>query len=163
MIACIFLDAWTPKDYLTILLAIITVLIAYQQYLTNELKVQHDLYERKFSVFTTLIDFLNAVIEKGLYHDNQSLKIRELFLIKMRESNFLFEKKSKIPDYLANVFKKAEDFGVNHCVISNDDKLSKQEQIAKIGKEREWLLEQLKNGAKDKFSNYIKLYSPWHG
>jgi len=157
------MDAWTPKDSLTIFLATITALIAYQQWLTNKLKVQHDLYERKFSVFTTLVDFLNAVIEKGLYEDNQSLKIRELFLIKMRESNFLFEKKSKIPDYLADVFKRAEDFGVNHCVISNDDKLSKPEQIAKIDKEREWLLEQLKTGAKDKFVNYIRLYSSWRG
>jgi hypothetical protein len=161
MIACIFLDAWTHKDYLTILLAIITAWIAYQQCLTNKLKVQHDLYERKFAVFTTLIDFLNAVIEKGLYQDNQSLKIREIFLIKTRESNFLF-KGNEIPNYLAAVFKYTEDFGMKHVVISNDEKLSKQEQIAKIEKEREWLLEQLKNGAKDKFVKYIKLYSCWH-
>lgn len=161
MIACIITDAWSPKDYLTILLAIIATWIAYQQWLTNKLKVQHDLYERKFAVFTTLIDFLNAVIEKGLYQDNQSLKIRENFLIKTRESYFLFKKESKIPDYLTDVFKKAEDFGTNYCLISNDEKLSKQEQIAKIDKEREWLLKQLKTGAKDKFIEHIKLYSSW--
>jgi hypothetical protein len=162
MTACIFTDGWTPKDYLTILLAVIATWIAYQQLLTNELKVQHDLYERKFAVFTALIDFLNAVVVKGLQADNQSLEIRSIFLIKTRESNFLF-KGSEIPVYLDEIFNKAEDFGIKYVGIFDNPKLSKQEQIAAIDKEGRWLREQLKWGAKDKFVKYIKLYSSWRG
>jgi hypothetical protein len=162
MIACIT-DAWTPKDYLTILLAIIATWIAYQQWLTSVLKVQHDLYERKLAVFTALIDFLSDVVVKGMETDARSLEIRRIFLIRTRESNFLFKKESEIPDYLADVYAKAEEFGKSHVAISNDEKLSKLEQNAKIDAERKWLHDQLNTGAKDKFVEYIKLYSSWHG
>lgn len=162
MIACIITNGWTPKDYLTILLAVITTWIAYQQWLTNELKVQHDLYERKFKVFTALIDFLNAVVVKGMEADDKSQEIRRVFLVRTRESNFLF-KGCEILDYLNEIYKKAEDFGFKYLEVSNNDKLSKNESIAEIDRQREWLREQLKTGAKDRFVKHIKLYSPSHG
>jgi hypothetical protein len=38
-------------------------------WLTNKLKVQHDPYDRKFAVFTALIDFLNSAVVTGLQPD----------------------------------------------------------------------------------------------
>jgi hypothetical protein len=152
MNACQITDAWPLKDYLTILLAVIATFIAYQQWLTNKLKVQHDLYERKFAVFIALIDFLNATVVKGLQADNQSLEIRRVFLIKTRESNFLFNGvKSHI----------TEDFGIRYVEISSNSKLSIQESNAEKDRQGEWLRAQLKSGAKDKFVKHIKLYSCW--
>ena len=92
MIACIITDAWTLRDGLTFLLTAIAVWIAYQQWLTNELKVQHDLYEQKFAVFTVLIDFLNAVVVKGLQSDDQSL-----------DGVFFSSRREKVISYLRGV------------------------------------------------------------
>ncbi|HUA37923.1 MAG TPA: hypothetical protein VMA35_05930 [Candidatus Sulfopaludibacter sp.] len=156
--------AWTLKDYSTIILplvpTLIMVYIAWQQWLTNKLKVQHDLYDRKFAVFTALIDFLNSAVVTGLQPDKHT--INHTFVVKTRESHFLF-KGNEIPEYLDKVYEKAEAFGFKYIEISNNAALSLNDRNAELNKERSWLREQLKTGAKDQFANHLKLYSHWYG
>jgi hypothetical protein len=151
MIAC-----WsnTLSGLLTPLIAIISVWIAWQQWRTNHIKLQHDLFERRFAVFTALIDFLNLAIVKGeVDPGNPRWKT---FHDKARESHFLF-KGQDIPKYLEEVSKQVDILGTNYLKISTEN-LTPTERSAKLDIARQWLRNELESGANEKFAKHLRLY-----
>jgi hypothetical protein len=66
MIACEITNAWTMKDLLTPLIAFFGTAITLLQWQTSKIKVQHDLFERRFAVYAALIDYLQIVVVKGI-------------------------------------------------------------------------------------------------
>src|SRR5260221_10454696 len=105
MSACEFLDGWTAKDVLTIfsglltpLLAIVATYIAYQQWRTNRIKLQHDLYDRRFAIYAALTNFLaQTQLEVHTVNYNSIIPFGQ----KVKESYFLFPK--DISSYLEEI------------------------------------------------------------
>jgi hypothetical protein len=158
MIACEFLDNWTVKDaliffsgLLTPLLAIIASYIACQQWRTNRLKVQHDLYERRFAIYTALIGFLREGKEDKVATFTFLQKI-------IGESHFLFGK--EISNYLDTVYKKAVAFQYQNSELNSSD-LPAGERRSNLaneyGESLKWFGDQFEV-AREKFAKYLKLY-----
>jgi len=160
MIACDFLGAWTAKDILTVssglltpFVAIIGLWIARQQWRTNHLKVQHELYERRLAVYISLLDFLVPIFSDC----NIDEPAMNRFLWKTRESCFLFGK--NIETYLQLIYDKAVDLNRLHSQIheSNLPDADRSRLIDERKQLKFWFNEQ-PLVARDKFAKLLKLY-----
>lgn len=78
----------TTNIILTIIIGLLAVYIAYQQYRTNQNKLRLDLYDKRFLVYTT---FRNAILEIEKEGTISSKGLAEFFA-KLNESDFLFKK-----------------------------------------------------------------------
>jgi len=78
---------------LTPLIAIVMTYIAIQQYRANQLKLRHDLYDRRLLPYNAVAEFLPHVMREGTADRAQLVTL----LQKTRESYFLFGK--EISDY----------------------------------------------------------------
>jgi hypothetical protein len=88
---------------LTPLIAIIATYIAYQQYRANQLKIRHDLYDRRLQVYNAVAEFLAHVTREGTTDRAQLITL----LQKTRESHFLFG--SEVSAYITDLYKKGVD------------------------------------------------------
>lgn len=141
---------------LTPLLAVVATYIAYQQWHTNQIKLQHDLYERRLAVFTTLMEFLSLTLLQGTKTEGLGMGT---FHNKTRESCFLFGK--EIPDYLDEVYNKAFRLYAMNLKFSPDNPPTGEELNRLMDEKdqlREWIIAELKTGARDRFAKYLKLY-----
>jgi hypothetical protein len=161
-----FLDSVTSKDLLTIfsglltpLLAVIATYIAYQQWHTSRIKLQHDLYDRKYAVYAALTNFLIQT-QLDVLHVNYNTII--LFGQKVKESYFLFD--PEVSNYLEEVLKK----GMALCDLNfklNDPRLdagltndTRTQLASEFGKQLDWFRQQLDSVAREKFKKHLKLY-----
>jgi len=162
----VFLDSITTKDVLTIFsglltpfLAVIATYIAYQQWRTNRIKVQHDLYDRKYTIYAALSYFL-AQTQLDALNVNYNTIIP--FGQKVKESYFLFDE--EISNYLEEVLKN----GMELCNLNfklNDPKLdagqtseTRPQLASEFGKQLDWFKQQLDSVAREKFKKHLKLY-----
>jgi hypothetical protein len=140
---------------LTPILGILTAYIAWQQWRTNHLKVRHDLYERRLSIYLAVMEFLACVMRRSTVSDEELVA----FLQKTRESYFLFG--PDIGDYLDVLYKKAVDLQYHstmlHDPTSNlpvgDERSRLAHEKAEISK---WFTRQFEV-TRTKFTKYMRL------
>lgn len=142
------------KDLLTILIAIITILILYQQWKTNHYKYKLDLYDKRFKVYNALRKFLGLLLQKGIENVTQE-EIRE-YNINIKESLFLFDK--DIQDYLELINKKTIDFQhIHQTLVSSKTSVEGEKQALEIYESlSNWFLAQL-DESRNKFLKYLKI------
>lgn len=142
------------KDLLTILIAIITILILYQQWKTNHYKYKLDLYDKRFKVYNALRKFLGLLLQKGIENVTQE-EIRE-YNINIKESLFLFDK--DIQDYLELINKKTIDFQhIHQTLVSSKTSVEGGKQALEIYESlSNWFLAQL-DESRNKFLKYLKI------
>src|SRR5574341_494685 len=85
---------------LTPIIGIIAVYIAYQQYRTNALKLKHELYDRRLSVYRAIIKLLSVIVTRGTVSHVELLT----FISETAESHFLF--KEEISKYIEDIYDK---------------------------------------------------------
>ena len=73
---------------LTPVIAIVTTYIAIQQYRANQMKLRHDLYDRRLQLYNAVAEFWSHVMREGTADRAQLTTL----LQKTRESYFLFGK-----------------------------------------------------------------------
>jgi hypothetical protein len=74
--------------------------IAQQQADLAREKLRHDLYNRRFEIFTSIFDYYNAMISWKETPTPEQQAARQRFFRAYQESVFLFTKESGIPDLL---------------------------------------------------------------
>lgn len=114
-------------ETLTILIACLVAYIAYQQYKTNRDKLKLSLFEKRFSIYEALDEFLVHILKNGNVSDEAIIDYSK----NTNEAYFLFEK--DIIDFMEDVIKKATKF---QFII---EQLNDEEQ--KIGDERTKLVD----------------------
>lgn len=139
---------------LTPILACLTVWIAMQQWRTNQLKVKHELYERRLAVYLALMEFLAAVGQNARCTDDQL----RTFLQKTRESWFLFGE--DIGEYLDDIYRRAVDLKQRHTVLHEPGSLpigpEREETAREQSASMKWFSAQFEI-ARTKFARYMKL------
>nr|WP_313216949.1 hypothetical protein [Stenotrophomonas geniculata] len=81
------------KDTVTVFLSIATILIALSQMKIASSKARLDLYNKRFAIYTTALEYYQVLWGKS----DASLKVSEANMIKaFRESKFLFKKSDGI-------------------------------------------------------------------
>jgi len=88
---------------LTPVIAIIATYIAYQQYRANQLKLRHELYDRRLLLYNAVAEFLAHIVREGKADRIQLMTL----LQKTRESYFLFGK--DVSEYVTELYKKGVD------------------------------------------------------
>lgn len=100
------------KDTVTVLLSIAAILIALSQMKIASAKARLDLYNKRFAIYTTALEYFQALWEKS----ETPLKVCEANMIKaFRESKFLFKKSDGIYETL----EKIKDAGAMATGIKN--------------------------------------------
>ncbi len=89
-------------QYLTSLIAVIAVWIAYQQFQTAREKLKLDLYEKRFCVFETVLGFVSLL---ALHQKPEAEDVIRLDRAKLT-SLFLFG--PEVPEYIQSVRDKAQ-------------------------------------------------------
>jgi hypothetical protein len=129
----------TFQGLLTPLIAIATVIIAYQQRKTNAYKVKLDLFERRIKVYERVRDMLALMFTKV----SDDKKLNELML-DMQNAQFLFG--AKLANYIEEVYRRASDLSAANKELATGYGTAEQrakrmktenEQIAWATKERE--------------------------
>ncbi len=87
--------------FLTPLIAITMVYIAYQQWQTNKLKLRKDLYEQRLSIYKSTIELVYTVISLRYANNDQIIKYAR------GTSNNVFLFGDEINEYLLKINKKA--------------------------------------------------------
>ena len=138
----------------TLFIASVVVYITYQQHKTNRDKLRLDLFEKRYKVFRTLMEFLAFIFTFG----NADPKKIMTFKADTNDSIFLFEE--EISSYIEKVYDKAweihsANFKLEHHKIREET----QEQTDATFKNREevwqWFSNELKK-APEIFKPYLK-------
>ena len=129
---------------LTPVIAIITIYIALRQHKINNVRLKHELYEKRLQVYNAVIKFLSIVIAVGLGFDK--LEYLGEFRRDTSQAYFLFEK--DIYEYLDEIYDKAVD-------LMQLDKSTKEEK-EKIGELLKWFGKQI-SVCREKFGRDLKL------
>lgn len=126
----------------TQLIAIITICIAFLQYMSNKYKLRMDLYERRLKVYYITRDILHYALTTSCI-EQEKYKEFDLYIA---ESHFLFNK--TMYDYLYSLY----------ILLKNDlvDQSPNESKTKLLSKKEEAISKEIKN-LPDKFSKYLSL------
>lgn len=97
--------------FLTIWISIIISIVTYQQYRLAHSKLKLDLYEKRFSVFQGVREFLSIVLAKADFEMNEFYAFRA----KTAEADFLFD--GRVVKLIKQVDKEALDFHTKKAIL----------------------------------------------
>ena len=129
------------------LIAIISTYIAYQQYKTNNIKLKHDLFEKRWLVYKTIMDTIEVVIREGNINDDKLLK----FNIERAQSYFLFNE--SLHKYIDEIYEKLIDLQEMNSTTEEE----KAKNAKKLGELKKWFIAQIKV-TKEKFHKFLNLH-----
>jgi len=154
------------SSWLTPIIAIVAVYIAYQQYKTNSNRELRESKQEKLSVYKRVKLFLNSVDTTREISDKVYIELDEA----IAEADFLFEE--ELTDWLSDLQSYADEFRncENHLVslkVKNKMLTSSIEELRKVEPDackyyenlQEQMIDNLQNAhcvLKPKFSNYFK-------
>lgn len=127
-----------------IVLTVFGLYIAIQQYRTNRKKIKNDLFEKRYTVFVAISDFIMAIAKGGKVTYEERIE----FLSRTRGAEFLFDR--KIKKYIDEVWEKSVDAGA----WAEDSNYSNT--AAQRGAAKKWLYSEL-SGMDTKFRKYLHL------
>ncbi len=133
-----------------LVIAGIVAYIAFMQYKTNRDRLRLELYNKRFSVYEGLEEFLNKFIIRLVVTDKDLIEFR----IRTNEAEFLFDE--DIVQYLKEIHDKGTKIYSYNCETNRS---KPPPPFPKTPKEiieiSNWLQDQLEE-SKDKFSKYLK-------
>jgi hypothetical protein len=138
---------------LTPLIAIIAVYIAWQQFRNAQLKLKHDLYERRLEVFKAVSQFIGTAVQLAY------LKNEDLFAL-LRETNqsyFLFD--DDVSQYIHELYLKGVDFSYINTRLHGKAPISQEERerlADKNGELLKWFSQQFEVSRK-LFGKYMRI------
>lgn len=127
--------------FLTPVIAILAIIIAYQQYRINRLRSQHELYERRFRVYKAVQSFLSQIVQEVKIDLPRCFQ----FYAETSESVFLFKK--SVQEFIEQVFKRAIELHSLHeemqkSAAAQGERAKEKAQLIK------WFYEQLEESKK---------------
>ncbi len=143
---------WYMKGLLTPVVAILAVLIAYQQWKTNSQKVKLDLFEKRFRVFEAVKKLVSYVISEG---DAPSGEVSD-FRVGCAAVGFLFGEEVK--GYIDEIYERASRLrpAVFHSGKVVDSGAERDEIVERMREQMNWFREQPEKLPR-KFKRYLDL------
>jgi hypothetical protein len=121
-------------------LAIVGAALAWQQVRISRVKLQHDLYERRFAIFDAARVFLSELLRSSTGISNEQIRS---FFIRTSDSRFILN--DEIYDYLSVIRRRAIRLQTINEALTNLPIGDKRAEIAKEDEEiSEWLGDQFK-------------------
>jgi hypothetical protein len=143
---------WYLQGGLTIVIALLALYIAYQQWRTNALKSKLDLFGRRCQVLDEVRKLLSLAYGKG---DLTADELRE-FMSQMLPAEFLFG--PEIKEYIGDIYSHGWSLSTaneqRRGIFEGASGMNREEVVNKTQAEIKWLIKQLPITA-DKFRNYL--------
>ena len=143
------------KALLTPIIAIVATYVAWQQWKTNQQKLNLERYERRLRVYEEVRKILSIILRDAKASTEDLLKFRT----SVSEADFLFG--PEIPEYIDEIYK----HGLNLWRWKQEYRDYTQEKtegydhkkvVEEMHKELTWLIEQF-GPAKEKFKKYLNI------
>ena len=93
------------SSLLPIVLTVFGLYIAIQQYRTNRKRIKNDLFDRRYAVFSAILEFISKIAKGGSVTQEDRIE----FMSSTRGAEFLFDK--TIKDYIDEIWEKTVDAG----------------------------------------------------
>jgi len=143
------------KSLLTPLIAIVATYIAWQQWKTNQQKLNLERYERRLRVYEEVIKILSIIVRDA----NASIEDLLKFRTSASEADFLFG--PEIPAYIDEIYKHGLNLGrcnqeYRDYTQEKPDGYDHKKVVDEKHKEIKWLVDQFKP-AKEKFKKYLDI------
>ena len=146
------------KDWVDILTALLTPtiavlgsMIAWLQWRINRHRLKHELFEKRYEVYSATTAFIVSIVQSGKVEHNKRIK----FLGNTKPAKLLFPE--KVSEYLDGIHSKACDL---QCLIDELDGFAaspeRSENIKKQRELKDWFFSQLKDIDRI-FLSFIKL------
>ena len=136
------------------LIAIITAIIAYQQFYINKIKLRQELYERRVSVYREILRFIKLIVQKGKIDYTDLAE----FWSKVGEAEFIFD--NNIMEHLKELYDKGVELAENNEYLWGDLKVNSIEERKVYSKKNtalfKWFFGQLKK-INILFKDYLSL------
>ncbi len=149
---CLSLAVWYLQGFLTPVIAIIAVYIAWQQSKTNKLKLRLDKYDRRLRVYQEIIKVLSVEVRDA------DVKLDDLvkFRAETAEADFLFD--PDIPTYVDQIYQ--HGLKIWHANTERREKTPGSYMpgavAEELNSELKWILAQFAV-AKEKFRKYLDI------
>lgn len=133
---------------LTPLIAVLAAYIAWQQWCTNQLRLKHELFDRRYALYEKITSFIAEILVQGKVPANAETR----FLRETKTVIFLFGK--EIQSFTEEIYRKAVDL---HALEATLENLHGEELSRNVAKQREikdWFSAQL-NGCTARFSRFL--------
>ena len=143
------------KALLTPLIAIVATYIAWQQWKTNQQKLNLERYDRRLRVYEEVIKILSIILRDA----NASMEDLLKFRTSVSEADFLFG--PEIPAYVDEIYKRGLNLWrwnqeYRDYTQEKPDGYDHKKVVDEKHKELTWLVEQFKP-AKEKFKKYLDI------
>ena len=138
------------KALLTPVIAIVAAYVAWQQLNTNRRKLKLDLFDRRYTVFEKIGEFIGSILTSGRVKEGAEIQ----FLVDTKAVGFLFG--DDISQFVSEIYRKAVHL---HAVDAELNGSTGEARTANIKAQREikeWYRQALE-GLQARFSEYLKL------
>jgi len=136
---------------LTPTIAILGSVIAVLQWRINRLRLKHELFDKRYEIFTAAMAFVVSIVQNGKAIEVERIK----FLQRTKGAKFLFPE--KIDKYLEDIHRKACDL---QCLDAELEGVGvgkeRSENVMKQSAIKKWFNVQL-NALAQQFQSFIKL------
>lgn len=153
------LSIWiqTLQALLTPVIGGLACWIAYQQYRTNDIKLRHDLFDRRLAVYDALRSFLGKIFRDGRTSYEDCLTL----LRSTTQADFLFG--PEIPSYIEGLYQKGIELKSLADQLHGDDRLPVGTERNRVAQDEtellKWFLDQSEI-ARQHFRKYLHLEPP---
>lgn len=153
------------KDWIDVLsalmtptIAVIGSVIAYQQWKINQIRLRHELYDRRMEVYSKLINYLSAIVQDAWFPKDAFSQ----WLSASYEGFFLFD--DRMYEYLERVNEKSRSFRSNCRKMDAkrgrvDDNDEEWRKLCDLNEEFNAWFEKQFDVAKNEFSRFLRLSS----
>lgn len=139
------------KGFLTPMIGVITVYIAWQQWKTNSDKVKLDKFDRRFAIYDAARELIRTVRQHSAATEQEIFEYRT----KTRDAGFSLN--DKLNEYLEEFADKAWEIHLLESDLKNEDNSGKiSEFVDKQRKLKDWIGNQ-STPLRQKFTPYLKL------
>jgi len=143
------------KALLTPLIAIVATYIAWQQWKTNQQKLNLERYDRRLRVYEEVIKILSIILRDA----NASIEDLLKFRTSVSEADFLFG--PEIPAYIGEIYKRGLNLRrwnqeYRDYTQEKPDGYDHKKVVDEKHKELTWLVDQFEP-AKEKFKKYLDI------
>ena len=135
--------------FISVIIGSAVVYIADQQRKINRNKLRFDLYDRRFTLYNEIKSLLGSIVRMGDASDDDLMGLMR----NTKEAIFLF--KEDIPEYIAEIHKKANELHRLEKEIANKVSVADREEASKKReKVFEWFSKQFEE-CTEKFKKYL--------
>jgi hypothetical protein len=106
------LAPWS-QALLTPLIALIGVVVGYQQWRTNSQKLRYDLFEKRYAIYESAVKFIASIMREG----RPSEETQNAFLVGTQGSKLLFGK--EVQEYLHALWVDAVEMEMHQAIFSD--------------------------------------------